>query len=930
MCMAFVADTKGKGVEFRLLGPVEAVVDGHALPLGGRRQRALLALLLLEPGRTVSSDRLVEELWLGSPPAGADKTLRSYVSRLRRTLGPGTVVTRAGGYAITVDPGRLDVHRFVELQQQGRDALARDAAGVAGERLHAALSLWRGRALADVCDGGSLSDEARRLDELRLDCLEERLEADLALGRHATLVPELRALVQDEPLRERFQRQLVLALYRCGRQADALAAYRAARRLLDAELGLEPGEELKELERAILRHEVAAVPDVEARHNLPARATSFVGRERELAELERLLRERRLITLTGMGGSGKTRLALEAAGRQVDVWPAGVWLVELTALADPGLVPGAVVETLGVAEGSDGGTLERLLGHLRTLELLLVLDNCEHLVEACAAMAEALVRECPHVSVLATSRVPLGVEGELDYLLDPFGVPGEGVPDAELEQSPAVRLFLERAATVRRVAGEGPALATVAAICRELDGLPLAIELAAARAKALSPAEIAARLDDRFRFLRAWQRVADPRHRTLQTTMDWSYELLAESEQELLRRLSVFAGGADVEAVAAVCLGGDEDTAVELLGRLVDASLVVAEPGERTRYRLLETVRQYAAGKLGQDAAADDVRRRHADHYLHVAEAANLSVASLGKGPQRAELVLAEQHNLRAAMNWAVSSDVELGLRIALALENFWVVHATSEGERRYEQLLARAEGVDPLVLVGATRDYAACLDVQGKWPAARAQYERSGELARRAGDAAGMAHAKFRLGVVGYHDRDLAYVRRQWEECLETFRAIGDHIGELQAIGNLGGIEWDEGNREPAVAMIEQALEMAQEIGWVWWQVRALSDLAEMALEQGKVDDAERHARAYLAIASETANRQETLYALAMLARAAALRGDDARALRLWSSVEAVEDTGGRFGQFDRREFAAAMPDLPRPAPLPLDEAVALALASS
>ena len=586
-----------------------------------------------------------------------------------------------------------------------------------------------------------------------------------------------------------------------------------------------------------------------------------------------------------------------------------------------------MAETLGVAEGSDAAPREALLGHLRTLELLLVLDNCEHLVEACAALAESLVRDCPHVSVLATSRVPLGVEGELDYLLDPLGVPGEGVPDSELERSPAVRLFLDRAAAVRRNAAGEHALATVGAICRELDGLPLAIELAAARAKALSPAEIAERLDDRFRFLRAWQRVADPRHRTLQTTMDWSYELLTESEQELLRRLSVFAGGAELDAVAAVCFEGNEDRAAELLGRLVDASLVRAESGKRTRYLLLETVRQYAAAKLCEDGAAENVRRRHAGHYLEVAEAANLSVAALGRGPQHAEIVLAEQHNLRAAMDWAVSGDVELGLHIALALENFWVVHATSEGERRYEQLLANADGVDPLVLVGATRDYAACLDVQGKWAAARAQYERSGELARQAGDAAGAAHAKFRLGVVGYHDRDLAYVRRQWEECLETFRAIGDRVGELQAIGNLGGIEWEEGNRELALAMTEQALEMAQEVGWIWWQLRAFSELALMALEQGNVDGVERHARAHLAMAAETANRQETVHALATLARAAALRGDDGRALRLWASVEAVEDSGGRFGRFDRSEYAACMPDLPRPAPLPLDEAVALAL---
>jgi predicted ATPase/DNA-binding SARP family transcriptional activator len=916
-------------IEIRLLGPVEAVADQRVLALGGRRQRALLALLSLEVGRPVPADRLAEELWLGAPPAGAEATLRTYVSRLRRALGQDAVQAEAGGYALAVDPDRFDVRRFERLERQGREALAAGAAGVAAERLQAALAFWRGNALADVCDGGALAAEALRLDELRLVALEERIEADLALGRHAALVPELQARILDQPLRERLRRQLVLALYRCGRQAEALAAYGDARRLLREELGLEPGEELKALERAILRQEVEPVAPVESRHNLPAPTTSFVGRERELAELERLLRDRRLVTLTGMGGSGKTRLALEAVRTRTDAWAGGVWLVDLTALADGELVPAAVAATVGADPAADR-PLEALLEHIGARELLLLLDNCEHLAAACAELADALLRACPNVRILATSRVPLAVQGELDFALDPLAAPGEEISGEEVERSPSVRLFVERASAVRRdVASGAEELATIARICRVLDGLPLAIELAAVRAKALSLGEIAARLDDRFRFLRAWQRVADPRHRTLQTAMDWSYDLLGESERGLLDRLSVFADDATLEAISDICLEGDDEGAVELLGRLVDASLVRTVGGEPMGYRLLETVRQYAAAKLAADPDAGAVRRRHAEHYARLAESANLSIESLGRGPQRQQLVLRVQHNIRAALDWAAAADVELALRLMLALENFWITQAPIEGARRYEQLLAHVDEIDVLLRARATRDYAACLDVLRDLPRAREEYERSGELSRVAGDEVGVATATFRLGVVAYMENDVARTRRLWEESLRVFRSLDDKIGELQVLGNLGGLELKSGDSERGRAMLDAAVEMAREAGWHWWLARAVGADAADAAAAGRADEAEQKGREFLSISWRIGNRQEVVRALAILARAAALRGDDERALALWASVEAVEDSTSRFGRFDRSEYAACMPQLPRPAPLPLADAVTLALSN-
>ena len=314
-----------------MLGPVEVVRDGHPLPLGGRRQRSLLALLLLEPGRPVSTDRLIDELW----PGIAASRRRTNAPRVCLSPARGAredpLVARPSGYVLEIEADRLDVGRFERLLGEGREALARGAAGLAADRLGAALALWRGPALADVGDSGVLALEARRLDELRLTCVEERIDAELSLGRHAALVPELERLVGEEPLRERFWRQLVTALYRSEREADALAAYRRARTFLSEELGLEPSEELRALERAVLRHEIARPAPAEERHNIPAQLTSFIGRDEELAELEGLLREHRLVTLTGVGGAGKTRLALETAARQVGAWAGGVWLVDMTA-----------------------------------------------------------------------------------------------------------------------------------------------------------------------------------------------------------------------------------------------------------------------------------------------------------------------------------------------------------------------------------------------------------------------------------------------------------------------------------------------------------------------------------------------------------------------------------------------------------------------
>ena len=485
-----------------MLGPLEVLRDGVALEVGPRRHRALLALLVLSANRVVSADRLIEELWAGRPPEGAPKTLRSYVSRLRAAIGDDVVRSRTPGYLLEIDPDRLDARRFERLLDEGRRARARGDAAGAAACLRAGLALWHGEALADLADEPFADVEARRLEELRLVAMEERIEADLDCGRHHELVAGLEKLLDEQPLRERLWGQLI-ALYRSGRQADALAAYQRARSLLDDRLGLEPGEELRILAQKILRQELdaAAAPTVELhRTNLPVQLTSFVDREREVEELTRLLPETPLVTLTGVGGCGKTRLALEATRRALPRFRDGVHLVELAGLTRPEFVPDTVAAAVGAPQPSERGVLDLLAERLRPQALLLVLDNCEHVLDACAELAGRLLSACPQLRILATTREPLALHGELVYRVAPLSVaePDEATPD--VAGSAAVRLFLERAAAAGWEPDRSPeTLTTVASICRELDGLPLALELAAARTPVLTVEEIAARLDDRFR-----------------------------------------------------------------------------------------------------------------------------------------------------------------------------------------------------------------------------------------------------------------------------------------------------------------------------------------------------------------------------------------------------------------------------------------------
>ena len=695
-------------MQFRLLGPLQMVVDGETRSLSSPGEKAVLALLLLAAGRVLTREMLVDALWGDDPPANPANALQGRISRLRHALEgigvPGTLVAAQGpGYVAAVDRDQVDAHRFAGLVQQARASAGNPKAA---SRLYTeALDLWRGPALADFATEPWAAGEAARLEELRLAATEERIDLHLNSGRHADLVDELETLATAHPLRERLHAQLMLALYRSGRQADALAAFRRLQRTLDHELGLDPSEELRDLEQGILRQDPrlrAPARELPATlTNLPVRVTSFVGREGERAQLSALLAEHRLVSLTGPGGAGKTSLAVQVATDTADRFPDGVWLVRLAGVVDPATVTEVVAESIG-AQRPVGAVLESLVGYLRDRSALVVLDNCEHLAQACAELAERLITSGPHLRLLGTSREPLRVPGEVQVAVPPLAVPPPHVDLDSVRDYSAVRLFLDRATAVNPALRVDPdAAEDIGRICRQLDGLPLALELAAARAATLPLAELAARLDHRFRLLTGGARTAEARQKTLRATVDWSHQLLTDPEKILFRRLSVFRGGWTIEAAEAVT--SDQallsDDVLDLLGELVNRSLVYADTGEATgRFRMLETLREYAAERADDAGESDWLAANHAHHYAAFAETGQLGLRGAGQN-RWLQSLRHERSNIDAALLWCrshVDTDPDLGLRLVAAMGWFWYFTSNQHALGHIESMLADSRQASP------------------------------------------------------------------------------------------------------------------------------------------------------------------------------------------------------------------------------------------
>ena len=830
---------------FRLLGPLQVVGEAGPVEVRGRRQRALLAVLLLNAGRVVSTDRLVHELWGERPPATAPASLRNLIAELRKALGPEAIVRRPPGYLLDVDADQVDVSAFERLLARARGAAPAERL----ELLSEALGLWRGPALADVAYEPFAQREVARLEELRRVALEERLEAEL--------VPDLEALVSEHPLRERFRSMLMLALYRTGRQADALEVYRQARAALREGLGVDPGPELEQRYRSILRQEPSLEPAVARKGMLPVQPTPFLGRKRELQEVLALLRrdDVRLLTLTGPGGSGKTRLVLAAAAELEDAYEDGVWWVPLAPLAEPALVLETIAQTLDAKQ-----PLEQ---HLLHREVLVVMDNFEHLLEAAPAVAE-LLASCPYLKLVATSREPLRVSAEHEYR-----VPG-------LAEAEAVELFGTRA---QGAAAEPTALE----ICRRLDCLPLAIELAAARTRLLSPEALLARLDRRLPLLTGGPRDAPERQRTLEAAIGWSYALLAERERRLFARLAVFAGTFALEAAEAVC-----DADLDGMQSLVDKNLIRRED---SRYAMLETIREYALARLEESGDADEARRRHAERLLERAQA--FAAARERGGHVDLALLEKEVHDVRAAIRSALDRKEPIALRLANALAWFW-----SASGRQAEGVRWLAEALDAAldVPISVRRDALTAAAALACFAAAPEQVRRFGEeallLHRAAGDDDQVAEALRWLGEGHALAGDLPQARAFLTESITLRERLEDPVRLARTVASLADVELDAGQPETAARLFEQTLDLQRAAGATADAASTLHSLADVALVRGDAADAARlYVEALDAVGGE---RSAALWCLAGLAAAAAVELRVERAGRLWGAVEADEQRRG------------------------------------
>jgi predicted ATPase/DNA-binding SARP family transcriptional activator len=867
----------------------------------------------------------MEGVWGNDLPANPANALQARVSQLRKILGPELVASRPAGYLLTARGDDIDASRFETLAGRGRTALASGDDRQAATILAEALALWRGPPVVDLADTELGRTEAVRLDELRLSVVEDRAEAELNMGRHAELVGELQTVVSEHPLRERLRGQLMLALYRSGRQAEALRVYQEGRRTLIDDLGIDPGHALQQLEAAILAQdpaldmpegrgvehlagvpapgEAAGVPGASdapsgpppARAAIGGSLSSFVGRRDEVAQVIKLMAEARLVTITGPGGAGKTRLASEIGAKLQPSIPDGVWLVELAPLFEPASLAWTVAQMLGVRDTAavvrienDAQRLpaaeERLAEYLRGKAPVLILDNCEHLVAAVAELVATLLAGCPDLRVLATSRESLGVAGEVQWPIPPLGSPAAGASDAEAATSDAVLLFVQRASAVQPAFVLQPELMpAVGDICRRLDGLPLAIELAAARVKVMPVAQIAARLDDRFHLLTGGTRTVLPRHRTLRALVDWSYDLLTDPERTAFDQFSVFSGGWSLEAAEHVCAaaGIEAGEVIDVIAHLVDKSLVVAGSGidGTARYRMLETLRQYGLEALGARGQVIECRQRHLGWCVVLAEEAEPQM----RGPaqrQWLDRLEADQDNLRAALDWSIGrGDSESALHLGTNLAWFWWVRGRQrEGRAWLENALATSGPVDRSTMVNAL-SWAGYLATDHDLDRAISWGEEA--VAASAGLAAPIrARAQLRLATSLVraldHDRlaqlvaeaippleddgddwwvgwahnvasfdalfrgDLAAAEVACRQSLARFEASGSSWGKGRTLHKLAIVAELRGDDETAVALYHDSLRLARSLGLDEVVAVMLVQLAAVVMRHGDPKQAE------------------------------------------------------------------------------------------
>ncbi|TDU90110.1 putative ATPase [Kribbella voronezhensis] len=908
-----------------VLGPLAMwAADGNPLDVRGLRLRGLLARLALDAGRPVGIDTLVDGLWGSEAPSA--NALQSLVSRLRASLPvtESSISVQSGpaGYMLTIPPDSVDALQFEDLVLRGRRLLTSDPAQ-AKALLTQAERLWRGDALTDLRDLPFAGIEADRLAELRLGAAEDLAEAAVTSGHARDVIAELERLALAQPLRERLHELLMRALYADGRQAEALSAYERVRTTLADELGADPGTRLRELHVAVLRGDVidpAAVVAVPTpvqsapKSNLRTPLTSFVGRSGDVAELTRLLTNgTRLVTMVGPGGAGKTRLATETGRSLLERGSDGIWFVELAPLGDAADVAPAMLSALGASEYVDSiktsltpthlpasrAATERLVEVIADRRVLLVLDNCEHLVQEVAGLVDSLLAVCPRLRVLTTSREPLSIPGEHLHQVGPLGLPPE---DSETDAYPSIQLFVDRARAVRpdfAVTDENRK--AIAEICRRLDGMPLAIELAAARLRALTPELIVERLADRFRLLTSGSRTALPRHQTLRAVVEWSWDLLDCDEQAVARRLARFSGGATLEAAEQVCSGPGipPEAVLGVLASLVDKSLVEAVAGERSvRYRMLETVKAYGAEQLAASGELDQVRKAHTQYFVDLVRQGSKELRTASQLQWIARFD-ADNENLLDALRTAVDlGDADTAVGLVSVLGEYWNMRGRpAEAVTWFEAALEVPGPSDPLVRAYTLMMYAIGTlssggDVAVSFPKAIRGLARVRLLARRhpAVNEAGVG--RFTNAIWAAIRRDKAGCFRELDEArthddpwtrnmavmmsamfrenegqvdqmaadlttaLAGFRALGDRWGTSLALRGLASHQGTLGNYREAVDSLEEALRLTNELGTTEGLSQLLGQRAMYRLELGEEERAVQDLQQSRQLAEETGSR--------------------------------------------------------------------------
>lgn len=920
-----------------ILGPLEVRADGGRLiDVAGPRLRALLIRLVLDAGRPVGVANLVDAVWGERPPADETNALQTLVSRLRRTLGDADSVKQSpAGYRLVLDRDDVDAYRFERAAADGSAALRAGDAMTASRLLAEAIALWRGPALMDVGEFAEVS--VMRLHDLRLAVLLDRIDADLTLGRAGSVAAELDALASEHPLHERLAALLMTALAGTGRQADALQAYERVRARLADGLGVDPSAELQAVHLAVLRGELGSAAGEQPsapRSNLRAQLTSFVGREDEVARIGKSLEANRLVTIVGPGGAGKTRLASEAAARIEDGAPDGIWLVELASVTDVADLPQTVLGSLGLREAhlldrraqlSSRDATSRLLESLADKSALLILDNCEHLVEGSARLTDNLLAQCPKLRVLTTSREPLGIFGETLLVLSPLGQPPPDARPAEAIEYPAVRLFADRAAAVSPdFTIEDTTVATVIDIVRRLDGLPLAIELAAARLRSLPLGEIAERLSDRFRLLTGGSRTALPRHRTLRAVVEWSWDLLTPAERTLIERLAVFPAGATTASAIAVCADDSlaADDVADLLASLVDKSLLQRVAGG-ARLRMLETIREYGLERLAERDELRALRAGHADYFAALLREAEPHLLSSDQIPWF-DLLTAERDNIMAAMRFRCDcGEADGALEIAISIGGFamllgnnaeipiWLGEALAvpggtdqelrwagealaamgsamtttvsagtidESQDRLKGVVAHLDDVDTArhPLIGllrpavaffaddtdrAARYIAEALDSENDWVAAAVLMLR---------------------GALGENEGDVEAMRADTAAALSEFRRLGERWGMASTLRAMAQLHTLDGDLDAASAAYDEALRLMAEMNSRDDESLMRVRLADLCIRRGDVEGARAQIRLAQANNDATGSAIEAVFTLCMLAEVEWHSGDLDQARRL------------------------------------------------